>query len=197
MPDRTNSIDVPDGDDPAASRPVQGKPGEALSPNSPPAQNSATGASANEMTTECRALFAEFAASGSQPVAGRPGGRRAIILIAILILLAGLTAWLVSPPGLTPADASRIRLGMTLEDAERALGYRADGVSPPGKMPDASAIRGVSHGADPAGGQYYWDVEGGRIRASSSWSDGRIDHVWVEHNPGTKPRSRLVRWLGR
>lgn len=143
-------------------------------------------------TDDCSKLFAEFAARGvRQPLRWRVR-RRTLILLPAVLLVGGLAVWAAGPSELAAEDADRIRPGMTLREAEHALGYRIDGKRPEGRMPDP--IRSNGFGYDPLPGAYHWDLEGGQIIAFHR--DGTIFAVRVARIPDVKARSRLARWLG-
>jgi hypothetical protein len=104
--------------------------------------------------------------------------------LALVALALAFTDWTLSlRPGVSEANARRIRLGMSLSEVERILGRPPDGES---VMP----LRGV-------GSAFHWgDGATGTILVQLD----EQARVWrVEYNPGENPDSLLTRlraWLG-
>jgi hypothetical protein len=103
--------------------------------------------------------------------------------LALVALGLAFTDWALSlQPGVTEANAKRIRLGMTLAEAESLLGGPAQRA-----------------GRDRCGGAWerVWAAPCGRVYLTSG-RNGRVTHAAFVANPGAPPGplARLRAWLG-
>jgi hypothetical protein len=126
----------------------------------------------------------------------RPKSRHLTAQRVAVVLATMLIAWTAAPNYLTPADADRLTPGMTLGEAERALGRRADGDVPRQTHTGPIIINGGHGGWDPVPGFYYWNLGDTRIEAFKSEPDGRIVRVVVVHLRDDDLLHRLTCRLG-
>lgn len=113
--------------------------------------------------------------------------------LALVALAFVLTHWsLGSWPGVTEANAKRIREGMTLEEVKAILGPHPDDDNPL-TMP---VLRRARHlGAGKLLG-LTWKGPSGDVVVWVS-NDNRVDSAeWLSRSPESSPPTRLRAWLG-
>ncbi len=111
--------------------------------------------------------------------------------IALVALALGFTDWaLALRPGITEANARRVRPGMTMAEVRQLFGSRPHHP----KAPD------ILHGGHPDTGCWAWFAEDG-LAVIVIGPDGLVESVQWIREIGARPRiftlpSRLRAWLG-
>jgi hypothetical protein len=115
--------------------------------------------------------------------------------LLVCLLLAASAAWLLCPrSAITPANAERIKAGMTLAEVETILGGPAQNANTGPIVYDATVGR-VDH-SGPPGDLRIWQSD--RVQLTVIFRDDVVTHIrpLPVHRVEETPLDILRRWLG-